>query len=103
MAAYKDLVGQKITKVTSNPGEPKTGQMWYNSTDGKLRGLGISESFTSVGALNYARDALQIGSVGTQTAGIAFGGRTHPPESFRGETEEYNGSGWSSEDILKHL
>ena len=41
MAAYKDLVGQKITKVTSNPGEPKTGQMWYNSTDGKLRGLGI--------------------------------------------------------------
>ena len=23
MAAYKDLVGQKITKVTSNPGEPK--------------------------------------------------------------------------------
>ena len=29
MAAYKDLVGQKITKVTSNPGEPKTGQMWY--------------------------------------------------------------------------
>ena len=40
MAAYKDLVGQKITKVTSNPGEPKTGQMWYNSTAGKLRGLG---------------------------------------------------------------
>ena len=34
MAAYKDLIGQKITKVTSNPGEPKTGQMWYNSTTG---------------------------------------------------------------------
>ena len=41
MAAYKDLVGQKITKVTSNPGEPKTGQMWYNSTDGNLKGLGL--------------------------------------------------------------
>ena len=47
MAAYKDLVGQKITKVTSNPSEPKTGQMWYNSTDGKLRGLGILEAFLS--------------------------------------------------------
>ena len=39
MAAYKDLVGQKITKVFSNP-HLKTGQMWYNSTDGKLKGLG---------------------------------------------------------------
>ena len=48
MAAYKDLVGQKITKVTSNPSEPKTGQMWYNSTDGKLRGLGIIEAWSSV-------------------------------------------------------
>ena len=33
MTAYKDIVGQKITVVTSNPPEPKTGQMWYNSTD----------------------------------------------------------------------
>ena len=45
MAAYKDLVGQKITKVTSNPSEPKTGQMWYNSTDGVLRGLGVVDRY----------------------------------------------------------
>ncbi len=49
MAAYKDLVGQKITKVTSNPGEPKTGQMWYNSTDGALRGLGITTAWVTGG------------------------------------------------------
>ena len=47
MAAYKDLIGQKITKVTSNPSEPKTGQMWYNSTDGKLRGLGVNSAYVS--------------------------------------------------------
>ena len=47
MAAYKDLIGQKITKVTSNPGEPKTGQMWYNSTTGNLKGLGVLEAFNS--------------------------------------------------------
>ena len=47
MAAYKDLVGQKITKVTSNPGEPKTGQMWYNSTSGSLKGLSVVKAFTS--------------------------------------------------------
>ena len=53
MAAYKDLVGQKITKVTSNPPEPKTGQMWYNSTDGKLKGLGIwLKQWSSAAPLN---------------------------------------------------
>ena len=58
MAAYKDLVGQKITKVTSNPGEPKTGQMWYNSTDGKLRGLGILEAWAST-SLYFNQEILQ--------------------------------------------
>ena len=51
MAAYKDLIGQKITKVTSNPGEPKTGQMWYNSTNGKLKGLSIVEAWASDSSL----------------------------------------------------
>ena len=63
MAAYKDLVGQKITVVTSNPPEPKTGQMWYNSTDGKLKGLGITSAWRSSSPLLVARDA--AGSAGT--------------------------------------
>ena len=60
MAAYKDLVGQKITKVTSNPGEPKTGQMWYNSTDGKLKGLAISEAWSSAAPLTVGRNSEKI-------------------------------------------
>ena len=63
MAAYKDLVGQKITKVTSNPSEPKTGQMWYNSTDGKLRGLGVVEAWAS--APPMARCSIRLGGFGT--------------------------------------
>ena len=93
MAAYKDLVGQKITKVTSNPGEPKTGQMWYNSTNGKLRGLGIVEAFSSGAPLATGR--AQGSGAGTQTAGLFVGGRLGPP----GDTtacENYNGTGWSS-------
>ena len=66
MAAYKDLVGQKITKVTSNPGEPKTGQMWYNSTDGKLRGLGILEAWCA--SPNRSSNAGYHGSIGTSTS-----------------------------------
>ena len=88
MAAYKDLVGQKITKVTSNPGEPKTGQMWYNSTAGVLRGLGITAAWASSAPLITAKHAL--GGAGTQTAAIIFGG-----VPALTTTEEYNGSGFN--------
>ena len=96
MAAYKDLVGQKITKVTSNPGEPKTGQMWYNSTDGKLRGLGITSAWRSSAPILVARDA--AGSAGTQTTATIFGGNINPGNT--NSTDEYNGSGFSSGGTL---
>ena len=92
MAAYKDLVGQKITVVTSNPPEPKTGQMWYNSTDGKLRGLGVTSAWRSSSPLIVARDA--AGSAGTQTTATIFGGNINPGNT--NSTDEYNGSGFSS-------
>ena len=95
MAAYKDLVGQKITKVTSNPGEPKTGQMWYNSTDGKLRGLGIVEATSSQAPLATARG--HGSAAGTTTAAIVAFGDTNPvPGSNISPTETWNGSGFSS-------
>jgi len=92
MAAYKDLVGQKITKVTSNPGEPKTGQMWYNSTDGKLKGLGIIEAWSSASPLIEANYG--AAGAGSQTAMIYFGGSPYPPKTNK--TAEYNGTGWSA-------
>ena len=105
MAAYKDLVGQKITKVTSNPGEPKTGQMWYNSTDGKLRGLGIVEAWASTSPLIQSRDS--AGAAGIQTAAMVFGGRnevdggpTGGPTQQYNLTEEYNGTGYSTGGAL---
>jgi len=91
MAAYKDLIGQKITKVTSNPSDPKTGQMWYNSTSGKLRGLGILSAWSSSAPLG--RDAGEFsGGAGTQTAAMVSGG-LYPEVNT---TNEYNGTGWST-------
>ena len=92
MAAYKDLVGQKITKVTSSPGEPKTGQMWYNSTDGKLRGLGVVSAWASVAALTTAR--ADSAGAGSTPAGLVFGGT--PASGVTAATEEYNGTGFSA-------
>ena len=88
MAAYKDLVGQKITKVTSNPGEPKTGQMWYNSTTGTLKGLAVVEAWTSASPMTTAMD--QLGGTGTQTAALAGAG------GGLSTFEEYNGLGWAA-------
>ena len=98
MAAYKDLVGQKITKVTSNPGEPKTGQMWYNSTDGKLKGLGILEAITSASPLVYTN--FSGGTFGASTAAVIAGGYsppTNPPahNTPYNHSQEYNGTNWS--------
>ena len=76
MATYKEIVGQKITKVTSDPSEPKTGQMWYNSTTGTLRGLDVVEALSSAANMTTAR--VYAGSTGTQTATIIFGGFTPP-------------------------
>ena len=94
MAAYKDLVGQKVTVVTSNPPEPKTGQMWYNSTDGKLRGLGKIASATSQpGVTRSSPTAVQMASAsgGPSDANWVAGGNT-----YVNTTEEWNGSGWSN-------
>ena len=74
MAAYKDLVGQKITKVTSNPSEPKTGQMWYNSTDGKLRGLAISRSMVKCTTNEHCKRSLQVLLLEHKLQAYSFGG-----------------------------
>jgi hypothetical protein len=101
MTAYKDLVGQKITKVTSNPGEPKTGQMWYNSTDGALRGLGLVSAYASSAPMIVGVGSRQGQTTGSQTATLAFGGYIGPSGGDNtNRTDEYNGSGWSVEGTL---
>ena len=39
MTNYRSLVGQKIKKVSADPSNPLEGQIWYNTTSGKLKGV----------------------------------------------------------------
>jgi len=98
MATYKELVGQKVTKVSSNPSDPITGQMWYNSSDGNLKGIGLVEAWVSSTPISTAR--AEVAGAGDQTAGTVFGGTppsaSSPSETNGDKTEEYNGSGWST-------
>ena len=43
MSTYREIIGKKIKKVSSDPSEGIDGQMWYNTTTGKLRGIALSE------------------------------------------------------------
>ena len=89
MTTYKEIVGQKIRKVSSNPSEAQTGQMWYNTTVSGLKALQISEAWSSVAPLSVARD--KPGAAGTQTASLAIGG-----DPALTSVDEYNGTGWQS-------
>ena len=97
MATYKEIKGDTVEVVTSDPTNPGEGDIWYNSTTGVLKGFTLTAAaWASGGNLNLARRAM--GSAGTQTAGLGFGGT--PPPNGQVNSEEYNGSSWSEGNNL---
>ena len=93
MSTYREIVGKKIKKVSSDPSTGLDGQMWYNSTTGTLRGLGLVEAFVS--STNQPEAKRAVAGFGTQTALVVAAG-VPPPGSASNTTIEYNGSGWFS-------
>lgn len=98
MADYKDIVGSKVTAVSSNPINPADGQVWYNTTDNVLRyrkTVSVA-AWSSGGSLNSGRGA--HGQFGTQTVSLAFGGLKS--DAYKTLTESYNGSSWTEVNDL---
>ena len=93
MATYRELIGKKIKKVSSDPSSGTAGEMWYNSTSGTLRGPAISEAWSSAAPLIAARST--GAGFGVSTAAVYAGGQT-PPNAAAATTYEYNGSGWAT-------
>ena len=97
MTTYREIVGKKIKKVTSDPSTGIDGQMWYNSTTGAIRGLAVVSAWASAASMITARG---YGAAnGTQTASLYTGG-LEPGGTYYANTEEYNGSGWSAGGAL---
>ena len=97
MSTYKEINGQKIQNVSSDPPASFTGQVWYNSTSGALKvdtGTLVS-SWATGGDLNQNRYILA--GAGTQTAALAFGGGTF---AASGLTELWNGTNWTEVNDL---
>jgi len=93
MANYRDIHGFQIEIRSDNPSNLVNGQVWYNTTDSKLRGATVSSvgAWATGGSLNTARYSLA--GAGTQTSALAIGGTLDPPNSNKAES--YNGSAWT--------
>jgi len=94
MATYKEIYGRYLKVLASDPtGTGAEGQIWYNSTSGNFKSLLSSTAWSSSSQMLTPRT--YIGSTGTQTAALAWGGYLDP-SPYTNLTEEYNGSGWTA-------
>lgn len=90
MSEYKEIHGQTIQTVSSNPTNQFSGQIWYNKTTGKITMLGFSSTGSWATGPNMGNGQYTGASAGTQTSAIAFGGGQSTT------TESYNGSSWTN-------
>ena len=98
MTTYKEIKGQLIRQVSSDPSDPQIGQIWYNNTTGFLKGfLTINAAWSAGGNLNTARR--DLAGCGTKSLALGFGGLETGTTST-GKTEEYNGSSWSEQSDM---
>ena len=74
MTTYKDIHGTQVEVRSDDPSNPVNGQVWYNTTDLKLRGhtLNPAGAWATGGNMNTAR--YTMGATGTQTAALGFAG-----------------------------
>ena len=95
MATYLGTHGSKIQTYTSDPGNPNTGEVWYNSTANTIRveAQTTAGAWATGGTMNTGR--FYIAGAGTQTSTLAAGGES-PPGAVVATTETYNGSAWTS-------
>jgi hypothetical protein len=98
MTTFKEIQGRNIRSYTTNPDNPLEGQMWYNQTELKLKGV-VATGAWSAGS-NMVTSVYGNGGAGTQTAGLSIGGNIGPGDVRTTAVEEYNGSGWATGGAL---
>ena len=92
MATYKEIHGVNV-QYRESDATAIEGDVWYNSSTGKLKMYSALGSWASGGTMNTG--ASLITGTGSQTAGLSAGGEVGPPSTY-GNSEEYNGSTWTA-------
>ena len=79
MADYKAIKGLTIQTVSSDPSNFSAGDVWYNSTLGKIRGAAPAAGAWATGtAFNTARGDMSTMGDGTTSSIRNAGGAGHP-------------------------
>ena len=90
MATYKEIHGVKV-QYRDSDATAIEGDVWYNSSTGKLRMYAALGAWSSGGNLTTGRKS--HGSAGTQTANLVYGG--DGPTASQAISETYDGSSWT--------
>jgi len=103
MTTFKEIRGTTIEVVSSDPTNPETGQIWYNSSSGTLKGYVYAtvNAWSAGGNMNTAR-ASGVGGVGntaSNNAALGFGGYLQTGGNT-GASESYNGTSWTNTPSL---
>ena len=97
MSTFKNIEGKNIRSYANNAPNATAGEMWYNQSEVKLKGVVSLQAWSSTSNVNTNRT---MGSgFGLQTATVAAGGLI-PPNTYQSISEEYNGSGWTAGGAL---
>ena len=95
MATYKEIKGDVVERVASDPTNPGEGDIWYNTTTGVLKGQELLEAWSS--APSFSTAGYGAAGSGTLTAGLIAGRNLlNPSDNPSNATEEWNGSGWAT-------
>ena len=92
MSTYRAVKGYNIKKVSSNPANPKEGQIWYNSTTSRLK---AQQSLAGAWESANAKLRLSEGpaTIGSKVGMVAVGG--YAPGGHTAAVDEYNGTTYS--------
>ena len=97
MATYKDLHGTRVNVVSSNPSNPKDGEVWFNSSLGILKGYVLgTASFCSGSNAPISRQSTAGGGNSTNAAFVCGGNAPSPTSAGQTTTIEYDGTNWAS-------
>ena len=100
MATYRDIKGDSIETVATDPSNPILGDIWYNTTSGTIKGLGFSTAAWASGGAAPRGHASGM-MAGSHTDAMMWGGDTgggYP--GWTTTSHSYNGSSWSAEGSI---
>ena len=94
MSEYKKIHGIHVQALASDPSNLGSGQVWYNTTTNKLKITAETTSGAWATGGNIGTGRHYLAGAGTQTAGLAFGGKSS--SGATNATEHYDGSAWTA-------